>query len=381
MVALAVQLRALGTEVRMCAPPDEEFVELLSGAGVPMVPFGRPWRSWVRPAGAEERTGRVAQFIDAQYATLAAGAEGCDVLLATGMSHFVAQSVAERLAIPNHYAIFAPSVLTDLDAQNWAALFGPPINSHRASIGLPPVDDVRAFMFTGQPWLAADPTLGPRQMTADLKVWQSGAWILPDLRPLPAALVAFLGSGTRPVYVGFGSMRGVPEDIARVAIETIREQGRRVLLGRGWADLALVDGRDDCFVTGEVNQQALFGRVAAVVHHGGAGTTTTAARAGAPQVVVPQAGGDQLYWADRVAELGIGAAHVGPAPTAASLSAALKTALAPETRSQATAVAGWIREDGATVAARRLLESVSRDWPPGQDHHNPDSTIGSEPTR
>ncbi|GLW09427.1 hypothetical protein Misp01_45560 [Microtetraspora sp. NBRC 13810] len=31
------------------------------------------------------------------------------------------------------------------------------------------------------------------------------------------------------------------------------------------------------------------GRVAAVVHHGGAGTTTTAARAGAPQVVVPQA--------------------------------------------------------------------------------------------
>ncbi len=31
---------------------------------------------------------------------------------------------------------------------------------------------------------------------------------------------------------------------------------------------------------GEVNQQALFGRVAAVVHHGGAGITTTATRAG-----------------------------------------------------------------------------------------------------
>ena len=43
-----------------------------------------------------------------------------------------------------------------------------------------------------------------------------------------------------------------------------------------------------CFAVGEVNQQALFGRVAAVVHHGGAGTTTTAARAGVPQVVVPQ---------------------------------------------------------------------------------------------
>ena len=124
----------------------------------------------------------------------------------------------------------------------------------------------------------------------------------------------------------------------------------------GWADLALVDDRDDCFVVGEVNQQALFGRVAAVVHHGGAGTTTTAAGSGAPQVVVPQAGGDQPYWASRVAELGIGAAHDGPAPTTESLSAALTTALDPETRAQAAAVAGWIRTDGAAVAATLLLE-------------------------
>ena len=120
---------------------------------------------------------------------------------------------------------------------------------------------------------------------------QTGAWIVPDERPLPAELVAFLDAGPPPVYVGFGSMRGVPEDIARVTIEAIRAQGRRVLVGHGWADLGLIDDRDDCFVIGEVNQQALFGRVAAVVHHGGAGTTTTAARAGAPQVVVPQAGG------------------------------------------------------------------------------------------
>ena len=56
-----------------------------------------------------------------------------------------------------------------------------------------------------------------------------------------------------------------------------------------WAGLALIDDRDDCFAVGEVNQQALFRRVAAVVHHGGAGTTTTAARAGAPQLVIPQA--------------------------------------------------------------------------------------------
>jgi len=356
MVALAVRLRDLGAEVRVCAPPDEEFAELMAGVGVPMVPFGRPWRSWVRPSTLEERTRRVAEFITAQYDTVAAAAEGCDVLLATGMSHFVAQSVAEKVAIPHRYVIFAPSVLKDQDAQNWNALFGPPINSHRASIDLPPVDGVREFMFTDHPWLAADPTLGPWDGSADLDVVHTGAWILTDVRLLPAGLVAFLDAGTAPVYVGFGSMRGVPEDIARVAIDAIRAQARRVLVGRGWADLTVVDDRDDCFVVGEVNQQALFGRVAAVVHHGGAGTTTTAARAGAPQVVVPQAGGDQPYWADRVAELGIGAAHDGPAPTTESLSAALRAALTPETRARASAVARTIGTDGATVAATMLLD-------------------------
>ncbi len=354
MVALAVQLRALGAEVRMCAPPDQEFVELLAGVGVPLVPFGRPWRSWVRPSTPEERTRRVAEFIAAQYDTVAAAAEGCDVLLATGMSHFVAQSVAEKVGIPHRYVIFAPSVLTDSDTQNWNALFGPSINAHRASIDLPPVEDVREFMLTDQPWLAADPTLGPWD-GSDSAVVQTGAWTLTDGRPLPAELVAFLDAGTRPVYVGFGSMRGVPDDIARVSIEAIRALGRRVLVGHGWADLALVDDRDDCFVVGEVNQQALFGRVAAVVHHGGAGTTTTAAGSGAPQVVVPQAGGDQPYWAGRVAELGIGVAHDGPAPTTESLSAGLKATLDPEIRAQAAAVAGWIRTDGAAVAATLLL--------------------------
>jgi vancomycin aglycone glucosyltransferase len=171
------------------------------------------------------------------------------------------------------------------------------------------------------------------------------------------------------VYVGFGSMPMLAQketaqtDVARVAIEAIRAQGRRAVVLRGWADLALIDDRDDCFVVGEVNQQALFGRVAAVVHHGGAGTTTTAARAGAPQVVVPQAA-DQPYWAARVAELGIGAAHDGPTPTFESLSAALRTVLTPETRARATAVAGTIRTDGATVAATLLLDAISREKSP-----------------
>jgi vancomycin aglycone glucosyltransferase len=41
MVGLAVQSRALGAEVRVCAPPD--FAELLAHVGVPLVPIG-VWR-------------------------------------------------------------------------------------------------------------------------------------------------------------------------------------------------------------------------------------------------------------------------------------------------------------------------------------------------
>jgi vancomycin aglycone glucosyltransferase len=255
-------------------------------------------------------------------------------------------------------------VLWDLDAQNINALFGEVLNTHRVANGLPPVDNVRDYVIGDRPWLATDPTLDPWHEPADLDVVQTGAWFLPDVRPLPADLEAFLDAGTPPVYVGFGSMpMNATQDIASVVIEAVRAQGRRAIVSHGWADLGLVDDQDDCFVVGEANHQALFRRVAAVVHHGGAGTTTTATWAGAPQVVVPQLA-DQPYWAGRVADLGIGVAHDGPVPTLESLSAALRTALTSETRAQATAVAGWIRTDGASVAAKLLIDAISREKQP-----------------
>ena len=114
------------------------------------------------PLTSEERTRRVAELIDAQYDTLAAAAaQGCDVLLATAMSIFVARSVTETMAIAHRYVAFSPTVLNDPDAEHWDTLFGPSINSHRRSIDLAPVADVREFMFTNRPWLAVDPTLGP----------------------------------------------------------------------------------------------------------------------------------------------------------------------------------------------------------------------------
>jgi vancomycin aglycone glucosyltransferase len=391
LLGLASRLRELGAEVRVCAPPD--FADRLAGVGVPMVSV------WVSaseltksPPPASAMPARAAELIADQFDVVTPAAEGCDVMVVTGMMPAAAGalSVAEKLGIPSvsvtfqqltlpspHHPplayrgrAFPPEVtdnraLWDLDARSIDALFGGALNTNRAANGLPPVHHVRDYVLGDRPWLATDPILDPWLEPSDLDVVQTGVWITPDERPLPADLAAFLAAGEPPVYVGFGSMpmraqrETAQPDIARVAIEAVRARGRRVIVLRGWAELAPIDDREDCFVVGEVNQQALFQRVAAVVHHGGAGTTATAALAGVPQVVVPQMT-DQPYWAGRVAELGIGTAHDGPTPTTESLSAALRAALTSETRARAAAVAAAIRTDGTTVAAQLLADTIGR---------------------
>jgi vancomycin aglycone glucosyltransferase len=139
----------------------------------------------------------------------------------------------------------------------------------------------------------------------------------------------------------------LPPDTGVALVDAARANGRRVVLARGWAGLA-VDGAPDCFVVDEVNQQALFPRVAVAVHHGGAGTTITAARAGVPQVVVPMFS-DQFYWAARVAALGI-----GTTASLAELAGAVHDALRPEVEAAAGATAWEVATDGAAVAARML---------------------------
>jgi vancomycin aglycone glucosyltransferase len=376
LVGLAVALRTLGARTLICAPGD--CAARIAEVGVKHVTTGPPVRPLVQGTAAVDVSRRIAEVMEAQFDTLAPAAEGADAIVATGLFPATAgaQSVAEKLGIRFVYGAYSPHFLpsprnrpqplpgrtvpadvtdperlNEIDIENYNAAFGAVLNRQRAAVGLPPVDNVRDHVITGRPWLAADPVLGPAPSP---QVVQTGAWRVPDERPLPDDVEDFLDSGAPPVYVGFGSMRA-PAGIVQVAVDAIRAHGHRVLLGRGWSDLDPAG----CFAVGEVNQQALFPRVAAVVHHGGAGTTTTSARAGAPQVVVPQMA-DQPYWAGRVAELGIGVAHDGPVPTAASLAAALDAALTPAVRERAAAVAPAIRADGATDAAKLLSADAAR---------------------
>ncbi len=385
LVALAVHLRSLGQEVSMCVPPD--FRDWIEGFGIPVNPIGPEVRKTVAsstpaklvPPTPEQRRQMVEATVATQFETIGRAAQGCDLIVGATALQIAAPSVAEKMGIPYVFVAYCPAVLpsphhappplsllgqgpasetTDnralwaQDAERLNDTWGAALNSHRAAIGLAPVSDVRSHIFTHLPWLAADPVLAPWPDPADRTVFQSGAWILPDERPLSPELEAFLEAGEPPVYFGFGSTRA-PRELSQVMVETARALGRRVIVSRGWADLSPLETEPDCLAVGEVNLRALFRRVAAVVHHGGAGTVTAAAQAGSPQVVIPQVY-DQHYWARRIHHLGIGIAHAPGTPTADSLTNALQRALQSDVAARARSIAGSVRGDGVEAAARRF---------------------------
>jgi vancomycin aglycone glucosyltransferase len=388
LVALASHLKVLGHEVRICAPPD--FREWIESLGIPATPIGPEVRSFAasrplatqapNPPAPEQRSRMAEETVATQFETVTAAAQGRDIIVAATALQIVARSVAEKMGIRYIFVAYSPVVLpsshhpppplsplpgeaqppTNDNQELWArdaarfnALFGASLNAHRASLGLAPVIDVRSHMMTERPWLAADPTLGPWPGTAEEAVFQTGAWILPDERPLSRELDRFLESGDPPIYFGFGSTRATQET-GQVILHAARALGRRAIVSQGWFDVSLVENQADCLSIGEVNLLALFPRVATVVHHGGAGTTTAAALAGIPQVVIPNRY-DQHYWAQRVHTLGIGGAHAAAAPTVDSLIGVLERTLVPDIAARARSIAAVMRRDGTQIAADRLI--------------------------
>lgn len=385
LAGLAVALKRLGVEAVVSAPADQEFVELLARADVAYAPACMPIRQWIDEARQNPQpiSAYAKRLAPLQYKAIDAVAEDCDVIVSTGLfpSAAAAQCVAEKrgalhahvafcpMSLPSeHHPPFArpgaatPEDVTDnralwaLNAAQMQEMFGEAVNGVRETVGLPIADDVRTLVTTTRPLLACDPALWPWAPTDLCDAVQTGAWSLEDARTLAPEITAFLEAGPPPIYVGFGSI-ALPStrEAALAALHAIRARGQRAILAGGWADNALPDDGADCLAIGEVNQQALFRRVAAVVHHGGGGTTTTAAHAGAAQIIAPQIV-DQPFWAAHVAALGAGVALDSASPDATAMHAALEVALSPDMQARAHAVAAAMTRDGATVAAQFLIE-------------------------
>ena len=150
----------------------------------------------------------------------------------------------------------------------------------------------------------------------DWPAWHyiTGYWFLNgrDWMPDPK-LVAFLESGTAPVYVGFGSMvvYDDPNAFVELILNAIKRNGQRVILQNGWNSWSTQCLPDWVFPVDYVPHDWLFPRMSAVVHHGGAGTTAAGLRAGVPTVTVPFFA-DQPFWGARIAALGAGCKPIPP---------------------------------------------------------------------
>nr|ADN68481.1 SorF [Sorangium cellulosum] len=397
LLALALELRALGHEATFCVPPN--FKEWVESFGMRCTPIGPDLRNLPSPPPGvklpkptlEQRRQFAAFTLLGQFQVLPEAAKGCDLIVAASAIQVAARSVAEMLKIPYVFVAYSPAVLPSpeyppakmlthypqglpaavnhnlwrKDALEMDEPFGPTLNEQRAKLGLSAVDSVQRHVFTDRPWLAADPALAPASKKSPMQIVQTGAWLLPDQSPLPEDLERFLAKGKPPVYFGLGSMRG-SEPMSRIVIEAARAAGLRAIVSQGWGNLGLIDSGDDCISIGDVSHEQLFPRVAAVVHHGGMGTTTSAARAGKPQVIIPHIY-DQFWMAARLEKLGVGV-ECPPRDqlTVRTLTAALREASRRGTTSRAESLAKNITLDGAKRAAQRLVSEFGKPAASGQ---------------
>jgi sterol 3beta-glucosyltransferase len=171
----------------------------------------------------------------------------------------------------------------------------------------------------------------------------TGYWFLEraaDWAP-PPALEAFMQAGPAPVYIGFGSMSSRnPEETAALVLQALARTEQRAIMLSGWGGLRAENLPDTVFMVDSVPFSWLFPRVAAVVHHGGAGTTAYGLRAGVPSIVIPFFG-DQPFWGQRVAELGVGPEPISRKKlTVDGLAQAIQQALTDEAMRQRAADLG-----------------------------------------
>ncbi len=198
----------------------------------------------------------------------------------------------------------------------WQLLRSPINNARREVLGLPPLPASwlsRQMRQQSLPMLYYySPSVLPCPPDWNGRNHVTGYWHLDepsgvqanDWQP-PADLLAFLASGSPPLYIGFGSMR--PRDPARLTSlfrEALTQTGQRAILATGWGGMDVSDTPGSIYSLDFVPHDWLFPQLAAVIHHGGAGTMAATIHHAIPAVILPFFG-DQPFWSHHYASLGV----------------------------------------------------------------------------
>jgi sterol 3beta-glucosyltransferase len=173
-----------------------------------------------------------------------------------------------------------------------------------------------------------------------------------------AELQAFLAAGERPFYLTFGSLLPRGETprrrILEVLARAIRLAGYRGIIQVFAEDVQCWRSDEAVLFSPPAPYAEVFPQCRGVVHHGSAGTTHAATRAGCPSVVVSHIF-DQVFWGQRLFELGLGSQPLRILDlTAEELAVRMRqvgdsAAMSTEARRQAARMAG---EDGVPAAIR-----------------------------
>jgi UDP:flavonoid glycosyltransferase YjiC (YdhE family) len=175
------------------------------------------------------------------------------------------------------------------------------VNRLRSELNLPPVEDLLAnnsrfdHMMIG----LYQELIPPCESWSDLDYTYIGPCLPKTRVRLSEELEAFLRQGSKPIYIGFGSMRHANgEWLTRILLDAVNDAGVRAILAPNASKIgAGLRGSENVFVLRDypIPHHVLFPRLKAAVHHGSWITTHFAAQAGIPQLVLPQAS-DQYLW-------------------------------------------------------------------------------------
>ncbi|MCX8131996.1 MAG: glycosyltransferase [Clostridia bacterium] len=193
-------------------------------------------------------------------------------------------------------------------------------------------------------------------------IHQNGYWFVEEAIDYSPSdeLAAFLSTGEKPVYIGFGSMTSIEkhDGLAEMAAEAIIKSGKRgIICGMGKpANLP-----KNIIAIDSIPHSWLFERVSAVCHHGGAGTTAAGFKAGIPSIVIPFSN-DQFAWAHRAYDLGVAAKPIPKKELSADkLADAISFALTDKIVANAKALGKNIAaENGAMECAEIIVNCLER---------------------
>jgi vancomycin aglycone glucosyltransferase len=370
-IAVAAELVRRGHEVGLAVTVPTEMRAFVESAGLTAVPYGRGYQELVgdkdfirmiqNPVTAmSEAIDYVVRVSAEKSTTLTSLTEGADLLVSGITEQALGANVAEYYGIPLvalHF--FPPQILAARQLQAGAPKQAE--LAQRRALGLPetseappPSLEIQAYDELCFPGLAAE--------------WADGAGRRPFVGALTLELptdaddevLAWIATGTPPIYFGFGSMPlGSPADTVAVISAACALLGERALVCMGPNDRAAIADSNDVKVVAAVNHAVVFPACRAVVHHGGAGTTAAGLRAGVPALVL-WAGLDQPLWAAAVERLKVGSSQRFSETTQESLVAGLRLILGQQCATQAREVAALMTKSSESVAAAAdLLEAAA----------------------